>query len=277
MSSYKERIIPFGDNQHLLGILTEPAQGATQKPVIIFLNAGVVHHIGPFRMSTDYARALTAEGFSSFRLDLSGIGDSNLGSSQVSAEQRFINDVKAAMDTLQAQLGAHTRFIVFGLCTGADNAHKVAANDDRLCGAVFLDGYAYPTPKFYWLRYSPILLSPKRLLGVLLRMVKKPEAAADNGASREDSIFTWSLPAKEKSVGEWTRMLGNGMQMLFVYTGGALNMLNYEQQMFDAVPVMKANQDKLMVKLLRTADHTYTLAQDRAQLLGLIRDWLKRF
>ncbi len=276
MSSYKERIIPFGDNQHLLGVLTEPTQPQPQKPVIIFLNAGVVHHIGPFRMSTDFARTLTADGFTSFRLDLSGIGDSNLGNSQVSAEQRFIDDVKAAMDILQAQLGTHTRFLILGLCTGADNAHKVAARDDRILGAVFLDGYAYPTPKFYWLRYSPILLSPKRLLGVILRLFRKPQSAASQGA-REDSIFTWSLPEKEKTVGEWTRMLNNGMQMLFVYTGGALYMFNHEQQLVNGVPVMQAHRDKITVKFLRSADHTYTLAQDRSQLLTILRDWLKRF
>lgn len=276
MSRYKERILPFGDSQHLLGILTEPAQPQPQKPVILFLNAGVVHHIGPFRMSTDFARTLTADGFSSFRLDLSGIGDSHLGHSQASAEQRFVDDVKAAMNLLQAQLGAQTRFLILGLCTGADNAHKVAARDERICGAIFLDGYAYPTPKFYWFRYSPILLSPKRLLGVLLRLFKKPQATADGG-TKEDAIFTWSLPDKEKTVGEWTRMLNNGMQMLFVYTGGVLNMLNYEQQPFDAVPVLNAQRDKVSVKFFREADHTYTLAQDRSQLLIILRDWLKRF
>jgi alpha-beta hydrolase superfamily lysophospholipase len=110
VSSFKERIFHFGEDQNLLGILTEPATPAdSSKPVILFLNAGVVHHIGPFRLGTEFARTLADDGFRSFRFDLSGLGDSNLGKSQVNAEQRFIDDAKAAMDTLQAQLGAATR------------------------------------------------------------------------------------------------------------------------------------------------------------------------
>jgi len=278
VSGFRERIFQFGENQNLVGILTEPASAAgSQKPVLIFLNAGVVHHIGPFRAFTDFARALVDDGFCSFRFDFSGIGDSNLGKSQVTAEQRFIDDAKAAMDLLQAQLGTATRFILFGLCTGADNAHKIAAVDNRVSGAIFIDGYTYPSAQFMWRRILPVLLNPRRLLGVLYRIFHKPPAETTAPAPIEDSIFTWRLPPKEKAVEEWTQMLGNGMQMLFIYTGGAYFSYNYEAQLFDAIAVLRKHRDKVAIKLFMAMDHTFTLSQDRRELLANVRQWLERF
>jgi dienelactone hydrolase len=277
VNSFKERIFNFGEEQNLLGILTEPTIAADpNKPIILFLNAGVVHHIGPFRLSTDYARLLTADGFSSFRFDLSGLGDSNLGKSQVNAEQRFIDDAKAAMDTLQAQLGTSTRFLIFGLCTGADNAHKITAADNRVNGAIFVDGYMYPSLRYYWIRVLPVLLSPKRLLGIFVRLIKKPTQIAEEG-NREDEIFTWSMPPRAKATAEWAQMLRNNVQMLFVYTGGAYFFYNYEQQLLDAIPVLKANRDKVTTKIFSTMDHTFSLAKHRQELLTYLRQWLQRF
>lgn len=277
MSSFKERIFHFGEEQNLLGILTEPTAAADpKKPVILFLNAGVVHHIGPFRLSTEFARALAGEGFRCFRFDLSGIGDSNLGKSQVTAEQRFIDDGKAAMDTLQAQLGDSTRFIIFGLCTGADNAHKTAAVDTRVDGAVFIDGYMYPSPRYYWLRIVPVLLSPRRVLGIIMRLFHKPpETSAQE--TREDMVFTWQMPPRAKAIAEWTKMLHNNVQMLFIYTGGTYFFYNYETQLLDAIPVLKANRDKVSIKLFSQMDHTFSLAKHRHELLAYLRQWLQRF
>jgi pimeloyl-ACP methyl ester carboxylesterase len=277
VSSFKERIFHFGEDQNLLGILTEPATPAdSSKPVILFLNAGVVHHIGPFRLGTEFARTLADDGFRSFRFDLSGLGDSNLGKSQVNAEQRFIDDAKAAMDTLQAQLGAATRFIIFGLCTGADNAHKVTAVDTRINGAIFIDGYTYPSPRYYWQRILPVLLSPKRIFGIVMRLFIKP-AQTEAEETIEDSIFTWSMPPRTKAVEEWTQMLRNNVQMLFIYTGGTYFFYNYEAQLLDAIPILKANRDKVTTKLFSTMDHTFSLAQHRQQLLVYLRQWLQRF
>lgn len=277
MNSFKERIFHFGEGQNLLGILTEPATTIDpKKAVILFLNAGVVHHIGPFRISTDYARLLTADGFRSFRFDLSGLGDSNIGKSEVNAEQRFVDDARAAMDMLQAQLGASTRFVIFGLCTGADNAHKVTVADNRIDGVIFIDGYMYPSLRYYWIRILPVLLSPKRLLGIIMRLIKKPAQVAQE-ENREDAVFTWSMPPRAKATAEWTQMLRNNVQMLFIYTGGAYFFYNYEEQLLDAIPILKANRDKVTTKIFSTMDHTFSLAKHRQELLAYLRQWLRRF
>ena len=73
-----ETICQFGPNNGLTGILTEPDESVrvADAPVALILNAGIVHNIGPFRLHVDIARLLAAAGFSSFRIDLSGLGDS---------------------------------------------------------------------------------------------------------------------------------------------------------------------------------------------------------
>ena len=74
----REQICNFGANNGLFGILTSPDDDAklADAPVAIILNAGIVHRVGPFRMHVDIARQLAAKGFSTLRMDLSGLGDS---------------------------------------------------------------------------------------------------------------------------------------------------------------------------------------------------------
>ena len=180
------------------------------------------------------------------------------------------------MDMLQSQLGADTRFVIVGLCTGADNAHKIAAVETRIDGAIFIDGYTYPSPRYYWIRILPILLNPRRLFGVIARFIRKPpQTGAEENI--EDSVFTWSMPSRAKAVADWTQMLQNKMQLLFIYTGGAYFSYNYEDQLFDAVPMLKANRDKVTTKIFSDMDHTFSLAGHRQELLVYLRQWLGRF
>src|SRR5690606_3214765 len=119
-----ERAIALGVEANLIGILSEP-EGAlpasasptrTPRPVVIFLNAGVLHRVGPHRLHVNLARRLAARGLSSLRLDLSGIGDSRSVPGSLAFRDSAVADARAAMDQLGAELGAQ-RFILFGLCS----------------------------------------------------------------------------------------------------------------------------------------------------------------
>jgi alpha-beta hydrolase superfamily lysophospholipase len=52
-------------------------------PPILFLNAGVIDHVGPARLWVELGRRWAEAGFQVIRFDLSGIGDSPLGIDQV--------------------------------------------------------------------------------------------------------------------------------------------------------------------------------------------------
>ncbi len=74
----RETICNFGPKNSLFGILTTPDENVrvAGAPIALILNAGIVHRIGPFRLHVDIARRLASKGYSTLRLDLSGLGDS---------------------------------------------------------------------------------------------------------------------------------------------------------------------------------------------------------
>ena len=64
-------------NNQLVGIYTESEISTKKKrPTIIFLNSGLLPHIGPYRFNVKLARKFAKLGYNCFRFDLSGIGDS---------------------------------------------------------------------------------------------------------------------------------------------------------------------------------------------------------
>lgn len=65
----------FVEPAGLFGIMTD-VPGRTSGPTALFLNVANEHRIGPARLWVDLARQWAAAGIRSFRLDLSGLGDS---------------------------------------------------------------------------------------------------------------------------------------------------------------------------------------------------------
>ena len=78
ISLVKEKPVQFGPDGNLVGVMARPASGdvASTRPAVLFLNAGVIHRIGPHRLHVNLARYFAMRGVTSLRIDLSGIGDS---------------------------------------------------------------------------------------------------------------------------------------------------------------------------------------------------------
>jgi predicted alpha/beta hydrolase len=115
----------FGADAHLFGILTRPAQ-PTEKPAVILLNAGSIHHVGPHRLYVRLARELAKRGHAVLRFDFEGIGDSVLrrpGTENHPYEITAMADLEAAIAHLAATQGSR-RFILVGLCSGAYHVFK---------------------------------------------------------------------------------------------------------------------------------------------------------
>jgi len=142
----RERALTFGAWRSLVGVVTEPPDGTAfaEAPAVLFLNAGLLHHVGPSRLHVNLARRLARAGLLSMRFDLSGIGDSGPRQDRMGRDESMVSETQEAMDTLAASHGIG-RFVLFGICTGADQAVKVALADPRVVGAVLVDGYAYQT------------------------------------------------------------------------------------------------------------------------------------
>ena len=154
MKNDKESVITFGPQGGLVGILSDPhpEKQSPNRPALLLLNAGFLHRVGPYRMNVDLARNLAAKGFTVFRFDFSGLGDSLVRKDDRSDEERVTLDIQEAMDYLGDKKGIR-EFVLLGLCAGADRAHPLGIMDSRVKGIVYLDGFGYKTLGYY-IRYS---------------------------------------------------------------------------------------------------------------------------
>ena len=143
LGSIRERIYKTrGPNGPLFGILSKPAPGrSVNDSCILFLNPGGVRHIGPNRMWVEAARRWAARGFSSLRLDLESIGESQ-GEPSLDIPRlygdRLVEQVEMAIADLRAHTGAR-QFAAVGLCSGAFWAFQAALRNRDVRLAILLN------------------------------------------------------------------------------------------------------------------------------------------
>ena len=131
---FKEETISL-DRSAICGILTY-GQVLGRPPVVLF-SAGLVHRVGPNRLHVKLARSLAQSGFSVFRVDFNGQGDSlQHADLAVTNETHFLAQI---LDTLEKKLKVN-RFILAGLCSGADTAYRFSLADPRITGLIMING-----------------------------------------------------------------------------------------------------------------------------------------
>ena len=123
----KEHAVSFGENNHLLGVLSEPRVKGTDLPAVIILNSGLLHKVGPFRLNTELSRTIAENGFNVLRFDLSGIGDSKMSLKEGNRWEKAIRDTRHAMNYIFEICGSK-EFVLIGLCSGSDNAHRISTS-----------------------------------------------------------------------------------------------------------------------------------------------------
>ncbi|HUZ21940.1 MAG TPA: alpha/beta hydrolase family protein [Acidimicrobiales bacterium] len=109
------RLGPLG----LFGVRTAPTT-QTRAPTVVFLNAGLIPHVGPGRLWVTLARRLAAAGIPSLRVDLSGLGESPVRpgqAPQIDYPLEALDDVAAIVDAVSP--GDPSGVVLAGLCAGA--------------------------------------------------------------------------------------------------------------------------------------------------------------
>ena len=134
----KETAHTFGTKAKLRGILTQPAEGSPERPAVLFLNSGLVHHVGPHRLYVKAARDLAERGHLVLRMDFSGVGDSEKRKDNLRFERAAVEDAREGIDYLAQKHGASS-FALAGLCSGAEISFKTALEDERVIGALMIN------------------------------------------------------------------------------------------------------------------------------------------
>jgi pimeloyl-ACP methyl ester carboxylesterase len=267
MSGGIERAVSFGQSGNLAGIITEPATACG--PDVIVLNTGLTHKIGSFRTTVDLARTLAASGFRTLRFDISGHGDSRVRPARRAGEDGPVVDTQDAMDFLAREYGAR-RFVLMGLCSGSDNAHRTSAADTRVVGAVHIEGIGYRTPKYYTTYYGPRFTSRVFIARqVALRIQGRPPPAPFENA------FKRTFPPKERVERELHGLMARGVRLLYVYTRGSHLYTNYVEQLRDTFPTVDFG-DRLEVEIHRLDSHTLSRVREREAAIARVGVWIQQ-
>ncbi|MFT4704024.1 MAG: hypothetical protein ACI81R_001720 [Bradymonadia bacterium] len=269
-TSYTEHVVVF--HEGLIGVRCQP-QRPSSRPMALLSNAGLLGRAGANRLNVELARALACAGIPSFRFDLSGLGDSLARTDSVPFSESMVEETRAAMDAMSDHAA---RFIPMGLCSGADQAFQVGVVDERVIGAVLVDGYPYITPGFRLRQLARPLRDPsawRRMMrsgkrpSVLLRaFARRATAVGDEGMEVRD------IPPIEITAAGFESMLSRGISLLVVYSAGQLGSFNGEAQFYEMHPRLR-RRPELTYRYLADADHTFTLPPARRELINLIVRW----
>jgi len=280
-----EMVVSIGTNDALVGVYTAPACETSRDtpgdaPTVILLNAGVVHRSGPFRLHVEVARRLASLGYPCFRFDLAYLGDSAPRSQGLTEQEGAERDVRRVMDFLESRHSC-PRFVLFGLCSGADNSHTVALRDNRVTGVIALDGFAYPTFGFYLRRYARFACNPRHVYrsglaklhrSIALRATANVPQEIVDDEETEFRIFEREFAARELVEREIESLADRGVQALYAYSGG-YTYYNYGGQFFDNFPRLRGSR-QIDVAYFPEADHTFLLLEDRRRLIDRANRWM---
>ena len=270
----------FGAGGSLVGVVSEGT--CAEVPAAIFLNAGVIHRIGPSRLYVAIGRQLGDLGWTSARFDHSGIGDSAVRRDGMPFEQSAILEVREVMDSLEQRRGIK-RFVLVGLCSGAVTAFDGALADPRVVGAVLInpqgfdDGETWNAyvlnrghARRYWTRslfsgsswWNAIRgrVNYRRLLTVLWRQVVR---------SRESENAVKSVASRVAS--DLEALVSRGCRLLLLCSEGDdgieyMNVILGRDIRTWAAPGID-------VTILSHADHSFTLRASQRRIVDAVGDW----
>jgi pimeloyl-ACP methyl ester carboxylesterase len=283
----RDEVIRLGPEGQLVGIVSHPPgvnlpgrpdrMGKTAPgPSFIILNAGVLHRVGPHRLHVALARRIAAAGMPGLRLDLGGIGDSIASSDAATFRDSAVADTRVAMTGLTEALGS-VRFVLFGVCSGADNALATALVDDRVAGVVLVDPPAYPTRRGQ-LRDLRMRIAQR---GSMLEVVRWGKQVAERrlrlaiamlgrSAAEDPPSEGRELPPVATFGARLTTLVDRGVQILAVYSGIHGPRYNQPDQIFEVFPALRGRLDH---RYYADANHTFTELEGQAELIDDVTTW----
>ena len=285
----KERALALGPERSMLGIITRPevfsAASTSGRTGVLLMNAGLVHRVGPNRLNVNLARRLAEGGYTSMRVDLSGLGDSAPRRDGRSLEESHLADLSEALDAF-AQQEKLDRFVLVGVCSGADLSLSMAARDKRVAGAVMIDSFAYATLLHDAVGYGQRvtdreswrnLLAGKSDLAERIRRrlpVGGPKGSTGEPEEGPETMPpTWVMPPKDSILSELATAVERGSELYFVYSGGPA-LYNYLWN-FAGRFLLFHKSGRLSIKVFREADHTFTMSLHQEELLTAIERWMR--
>jgi hypothetical protein len=294
-----EKIIKFGRNPSLVGVLTEADHHLQKKFCVIISNSGLIHKPGPNRLSVKIARQLASAGIHAFRFDFSGMGDSPLSGTVQDALRANITEIGWAMDKV-TQITGITEFALYGLCSAAEVSFRASLEDDRITGLILVDGY-YQTKELLD-RIMPVaarkcniryykkhLLDYRRWIKILSgkskavswkNLVIIPGIIAGPVGRKLKVLMGGRNPAEtqhlpiDPGIDKWEKLFNRGIAVQLIYSEGSHYVDLYHHSLAAHLKPFRKNK-ALDYCLVKNADHTFTPVWAQQRLADTVCNWAK--
>lgn len=295
----KESVVYFDENKQNIAILSETEISKTANlPTIIISNSGANHRVGPSRLYVLIARELSLMGFRCIRIDVPGIGDSIISDKKnenieyITASSSKISDVINMLKDREYK----NEYILMGLCSGAYFSFHAALelNNVNITESILINPLT-----FYWEEGMTVENSPTKNFSIWnwykqAITSKKSWAKLFKGQIDYKSLFTaitdriktkCSLNLQSKKPEKTATIISNHKNQLSI---DLMNIANnnihlqfllsrsdpgHDILMSNAGRTVKNLQkkNKLDIKFIDDADHTFSKYNPRKSLLDIIR------
>ena len=276
---FKEQVVVLGRRKSLVSIITRPTVAdGIDRPAIIILNTGIIHRVGHHRMYVTLARTLARSGYTVVRFDFSGIGDSAPSEDKMPPLAACLSEIKEVLDSV-AQTHKIGRFVLAGLCSGADHAIMYGSSDPRIVGLVLMDPTLPPTLRYYFHYVMQRLLNLRNWLSVatfrsgLLRLaVNQLMRTVQAKRTAPGELTLQNLQFSPQLAESYRTASMRSVNMLAVFTSVSVRH-TYQRQILDAFPEAGSG-GRLRLEYFPDSDHLFSTQNARERLYHVIGDWL---
>lgn len=273
----------------LVGVLHSPVEAAGDTAVVVVVG-GPQYRVGSHRQFVLLARALEAEGYPVLRFDYRGMGDSE---GDYCGFEGIDQDIRSAIDALQAAVPNVRRVVLWGLCDGATASVRYAHSDERVHGLVLANPWVFSekgsakaylkhyylkrflSPEF-WSKLFSGRLKPRHSLRSLMRFAK----ATLSGSPRPSGSRSTDLQVNSPRGGGADALASDDLAVAFArgltaFSGSVLLIVSGEDltaaEFTDAArscsPLKRAMAEKAVEKVrLAGADHTFSQPEWRQEV-----------
>lgn len=273
-----------------------PADGSEcHRGIVMVVGGGPQYRVGGHRQLVLWSRRLAREGFPVLRFDYRGMGDSHgefLGFEDVD------DDIRSAIDRLCAEAPNVREVVLWGECDAAAAILFYAHQDPRVTGVVLLNPWARTeasqarvvlrhyyvrrlTQRSFWTKVLRLRLDVIGSLRSALSLASKVKSvsvsdeAVSSSATRSTATRRHPMSLPERLLDGYTRF---GGQVLLVMSGR-----DFIAKEFDDLTRQSADWHRAFAAKPPTrhdiaeADHTFSSAAQREQVVGYAVNWLATF
>lgn len=292
----------------LFGTIHRPIDSSNNElPTIVLLSPGVKMRVGPHRLYSRLTEMLVGLGFTVFKFDFFGLGDSEgeLNRKHLmevyndTESGLFVEDAMDALDWLSTTTGEQS-FLLGGLCGGAITSILAASENPRVLGLICLGPtVTMSMPPEQRMKYASSgelsalrgaylrkLLDPKswvrlfslksdfgtirKSIGQALGRKSRPNKRSQSSESETNSNANPRFPTAFFSI------VKSGRKILLVFSQADKAYWDFQEKFAEKYPdELEDAQDFYEMRVIENANHVFTFREWEYAMHKFVGEWLK--